>query len=255
MNKKGLFYSGIRNYLLAAAGLGFMACSGASTLADTTITLNLGQTAQNYTFYGITVSSGTGYLFDQQGACSPVAGNTVCHLTGSYTGTTTGFTSGTYDLTTSYTGTAPFPIPEGVSGPTPILSATTSPNTETFFDFGEDNTTMTLSLTETGGTQYVIPIVASNNWQDGAGFFIQFTSGAFCTGLSSGHSCILFNVALDGNASGTGAAETGPVTGSIFFNLSGVTTVGSTTPEPGSLLLVGSGLLGLAGSSRKWFRR
>lgn len=239
---------------VAIVALGLAAVSGSSTLADTTVTLNLGQSNQNYDFYGITVNSGLGYWFVQQGTCGTSGGNTRCDLTGNFTGSTPGFTSGTYDLVTTYTGTAPFPIPELVAGPTPILGVSTSvgASTFTFFDFGEDNTAMTLDLVS-GGTDYAIPIVGGNNWLNNPqGFNLAGAPGAFCTGLPGGVPCSNFNVAANGNASGTGAEFQGEVTGTIAFQLSSATPVGtSSTPEPGSLLLMGGGCFAMAGALRR----
>ena len=63
------------------------------------VTINLGLTAQNFTQTGIGPnSSGLGQWFITMGACAPVGPNTTCILSGSFTGTAPGLTSGTYSL-------------------------------------------------------------------------------------------------------------------------------------------------------------
>ena len=65
------------------------------------VTLNLGQSAQNVTLNGTGPnSSSLGTYVVTLGACTPGATTTTCTLTGAFTSTTPGLTSGTYTLTT-----------------------------------------------------------------------------------------------------------------------------------------------------------
>ena len=72
------------------------------TAQASSVTLNLGQTAQNLTLAGLGPNaSGLGRYNVTLGACTPAGGSTTCILSGSFTGTTTGFLSGTYSLATT----------------------------------------------------------------------------------------------------------------------------------------------------------
>ena len=67
------------------------------------VTVNLGQSAENFVEYGLGPNSdnlGT-YAFDQ-GTCAFDGTNTTCTLSGAFTGSAPGFTSGTYMLVTRY---------------------------------------------------------------------------------------------------------------------------------------------------------
>ena len=249
----------MRKYLWVFVALGLAAFAGPSALADTTVSINLGQSNQDLTLYGVTVNSGYGYWLVQQGSCAASGGNTVCNLTGNFTSSTSGLTSGTYDLVTTYTGTGPFPIPEGTDGPTPIMgvSSTAGASTFAFYDFGEDNTTVTLDLTASDGTQYEIPVVGGDNWLNNpAGYYFAAAGSQTCTGLPASVTCDAFNVAAYGNLDGTGATIAGEVTGSISFDLADAVVTppappsGGTVPEPGTIALA-SLSLGLMFALRK----
>ncbi len=231
----------MRKFLMTIITVGVLVIFGPAAKADTNVSINLGQSSQNYSFTGITEISGIGYWYVQQGDCSASGGNTVCNLTGNYTGTTPGFTSGTYDLVTTYNGTAPFNLPLiGLSGaPTPLIGASQStgdPNAFSFFDI-EDGAVITLDLNETSGPQYVIPMFNGSIFTNG--YFVNFASES-CTPLPSGAPCDLIDVAA------FGGITQGPVTGGANFLLSTATTPGPTTaPEPGTigLTLAGIGFL------------
>ncbi len=60
----------MRKYLWAIAALAWVIFSGSRVMADTSVNINLGQSSQNYVWYGITNIGGIGYWYIQQGDCS-----------------------------------------------------------------------------------------------------------------------------------------------------------------------------------------
>ncbi len=199
------------------------------------VTVNLGQSAQNYTLtgQGPLVSGGNTYgtYLNTQGSCSASGASTSCVLSGAFTGTTPGYTGGTYDFVTSYPGT----------GPSELASTSYSPvggADQDYFSISSApaGTTMYLDLFETGGPEYTIPIFVGGSFDNG--YSVAFVN-AVCGGTSLGaYPCEQIYVGLV-----PGATLSGEVTGQSTFDTSSVTA----TPEPGTLGLLGSGLLGLAG--------
>jgi hypothetical protein len=203
----------------------------------TSVTVNLGESAQNYTLIGqgayapyLPFQYGT-YL-NTQGACTSGASSTSCTLSGTYTGTTAGYTGGTYDFVTTYAGTGPSELATISEDPLGFAN-------EDYFVINSvpAGTTMYLDLDETGGPDYSIPIYVGGTFV--GGYSVAFVNGA-CggTALPGGDPCEQIYVGLT-----PGATLSGQVTGESTFDTSTVTA----TPEPGTLGLLGSGMLGLAG--------
>ncbi len=166
------------------------------------ITVNLGQSAQNFTMAGNGPNaSGLGQYVITLGLCIASGGNTTCTLSGSYTGATPGFTSGTYSLVTTYVGT----------GPTPFLGVEQTAGSNYFgFSSAPQTAAITLNLTTPTGTA-VVPMVASSQFVSGAGFDVLYTSSAICSGTTVS-ACNVAQVGLT-----AGSSITGPVTGSATF--------------------------------------
>jgi hypothetical protein len=164
-------------------------------------------------------------------------------LSGTYTGATAGYTSGTYTFVTTYVGTGPTytgagdPFP---NGPTPLIGISETPGSSFFnFEYLPSTATITLNLNESGGPDYVIPIYNSTGFVNG--YSVTDVGVPTCTG---GTICDPFDV---GEKSGATFSDT--VDGQATFT---VATAG--VPEPSSITLLGAGLIGLLGVSlRKLF--
>ena len=238
--------SKMRKYLWLVVAITWFAVSGSRALADTSVSINLGESSQNYTWYGIENNSGIGYWYLQQGSCSAVGGNTVCNLSGNFTGSTAGFTGGTYDLVTTFSGTTPVFIADyGTEAPSPLVGGSVStslPNEFEFIGIFNNSTQMTLDLTASDGTTYAIPILSGTSFEPGAGFDVYLASSN-CTDVSG--ACDLIDAATDGNLTGTAGVISGPITGNASFLLSTATVTTPPpmgTPEPGVLVLILSAL-------------
>jgi hypothetical protein len=165
------------------------------------VTLNLGQTAQNVTLAGLGPNaSGLGRYFVTLGACTPAGGNTTCILSGSFTGTASGFLSGTYSLATTYVGT----------GTTPLQGVQQSAGSDLFaFSAIPSTTTITLTLVSSSGT-LVVPMFTGGQFVSGTTFSFVYSSPT-CSG-SAVSSC---SVASVGQVNG--AVISGTATGSATF--------------------------------------
>ncbi len=175
------------------------------TAQASTVTLNLGLTAQNVTLAGLGANaSGLGRYNVTLGACTPSGGNTTCILSGSFTGTTTGFLSGTYSLATNYTGTGTSPL-KGVqqSAGSDLYSFSSIPSTAT----------MTLTLVSSSGTT-VVPIESGSQFVTGATFSFFYGTGAGAA-TCSGPAVSTCSVNAVGQVNG--AVITGQATGSASF--------------------------------------
>jgi hypothetical protein len=168
------------------------------------VTLSLGQTAQNFTLAGLgSNGSGLGTYTVTMGACAPVGPNTQCTLSGAFTGTASGLTSGTYSLVTTYPG----------NGPTPLRGVEQAPSSDLFaFSSIPAGTTMTLTLVSSSGT-VVVPIFSAGHFAAGATFgFVYSSLSDMCSGTPVS-SCSVGQVGVT-----AGAVITGPVTGTATFN-------------------------------------
>jgi PEP-CTERM motif len=196
----------------------------ASAAQASEVTIQLDQSAQNFELDGLGTAAPFGNYLVQLGPCS----NGSCTLSGLYTSGSS-YGDGTYSLITDYPGTS---LPQGIS-----VDPVGGTNQDSFeYSFLAPGTTITLELAEDGGPTYFIPIYTDGNWVSGDGYGIGFDS-ANCSGLGA-TPCSQINVGLT-----PGSSIFGPVSGSATFD----TSLAATTPEPGTLTLLGSGLFGLAG--------
>jgi len=170
----------MRKYLfIAFASLvaGFVA---PSACADTTITVNLGPSTQDFIQYGLGPDIfGDGLYASAQGACSMVGLNTQCILSGSFTSSTAGFPGGSYSFVTTYAG------PDTPDG---------GPNAPGFISNGVSNlshynpypmnpsTSMVLTLSTADGT-LVVALVTGGLFDPGTNFFFIDSGPYICTGL------------------------------------------------------------------------
>jgi len=216
----------IRHALFVAAAVLAMACI---SRADSTITVNvsLDASAQNYVATGIGPNFfGDSQWFIQQGSCSASGGNTTCNLTGAFTGTTPGFTSGTYDLVTTYAGTGPSPLQGTSTLPPPS-------DNSFFFSFIPAGTLITLDLTPTGGAESMIPMFNGTFFVNGYSVFFTEDTAANCSGTAVPF-CTFGEVGQT-----PGAVFSSPVTGNATF------TETIATPEPSTLAFFAIGFAGL----------
>ncbi|MEO8050721.1 MAG: hypothetical protein ABI833_09925 [Acidobacteriota bacterium] len=195
-------FSFSKNILQTTIGLlGLMLTS--SMAQAVTVTVDLGQSAQSFGMAGTGPNgAGLGQYVITMGSCSPSGGNTTCTISGNFTGTTPGFTSGTYSLVTIYPG----------SGPTPFLGIEQSIGSNFFsFTFVPPTATMTLILTSASGT-FVAPILTGGQLVASLGF--AYTAGATCAVVSPTN-CSVAQVGVT-----AGSTITGPVIGSATFTAS-----------------------------------
>jgi hypothetical protein len=196
-----------------------------STMFAGTITVDLGQSNQNYTLIGTGGSNGYGTYSVEQGACVAGASETTCTLSGAYTGLTPGYLSGTYSLITTYANG------EGLDA---ISSdPVSSPDGGNYFvlepPFASD-VEMTLDLDDSGGMT-TVPMVVNGTFVDDS--FIVSAVDSVCSGLPAGVPCTQGNVGLN-----SGSSIFSPVTGSVTFNTD-IARAPAPVPEPGWLILGG----------------
>jgi hypothetical protein len=188
-----------------------------------TITVDLGQSNQNYTLVGTGGSNGYGTYTVEQGTCVAGASETTCTLTGDYTGSTPGYTSGTYSLITTYANG------QGLNAIS--KDPVSSPDGGNYFvlepPFASD-VDMTLDLDDISGNK-TIPMVADGSFL--ADSFIVSAVDSVCSGLPAGVPCTQGNVGLN-----SGSSIFSPVTGSVTFDTLIVKTP-TPVPEPGWLVL------------------
>jgi len=220
--------------LLGAAG------AGATT---TPVVVQLGQGTQTVGEVGVgNNASGDGQWFITFGSSSFNGTTTTDTLSGSYTGTTAGFTGGTYSLITTYLG--------NIASPVEVVA--TTPGGDLFsLESIPTNATITLDLQQTGSsTVNAEPILADSSFITGAGIHVFYTAGSYTTTVSP---------PTDVEVGATpGATGSGLVTGSADFNVVTTTGGGGGTPVvplpsaamTGSMML--AALLGFRALSRKF---
>jgi hypothetical protein len=202
-----------------------VALLSSSTMFAGTITVNLGQSNENYTLVGTGGSNGYGTYMVEQGTCVAGASVTTCTLTGSYTGLTSGYSSGTYSLITTYANG------DGINA---ISSdPVTSPDGGNFFvlepPFSSD-LQITLDLDDISGMK-VLPVIVNGAF---AGDSLDVSAvDSVCAGLPEGVPCTQGNVGLN-----SGSSIFSPVTGTATFNTE-IVKSGAPVPEPGWLVLGG----------------
>ena len=183
----------------------------------TTVNVSLGQSAENFIETGTGASAGGfGNYVITNGNCTASVGTSTCTLSGVYTGSTPGFTGGTYQLITIF------------ATATPLLGRSTTPGGNSFsYSFIPSGATINLILNQTGGPTYNEPIFAGGAFV--GGFSVAYVSTT-CSGTPVSP-CTTGNVGLT-----PGAIISGPVIGTGRFDV-------ADTPEPGSMGLAGLALV------------
>jgi hypothetical protein len=218
-------------------------CSG--IMRADTVTVLLGPSNENYTLYGTGGSAGYGTYLAGQGSCVPGVTDTICTLSGSYTGETPAFSSGIYALLTSYANS---------EGGLPAISSdpVASPDGGNYFNMVQpfaSDVNMSLLLSDISGN-FTIPLIVNGNFL-GYNFFISPVNSV-CSGLPAGVPCTQGNVGLY-----TGTTIVSPVTVAAIFDssLAFVTPSGGPAPVPEPEWLALAGLIpGALGMLRRRFR-
>jgi hypothetical protein len=218
----------LRHAFFVAAAIFALACTDfAGTIP---VEVDLGTSAQNLVETGIG-NNGANFAqwFIQQGSCSFNGTDTTCTLSGNYTGSTPGFTSGTYALLTTYVGN---------TMPSPLRGISSAPFSSFFnFNFIPAGTTITLDLNESGGGLTVVPIWNGTTFVNG--YTLTDTSMFSCT-PSTVSPCTPYEVGVT-----PGAVFASTVTGVADF------TETVPAPEPSSITLVGMGIVVITFVSRR----
>ena len=176
----------------------------ATQVALASVTVNLGQTVEKLTLVGTGPnSSGLGTYLVTNGTCGASGSNTVCTLSGAFSGSTPGFTSGTYTLVTVYPGS-------GTGSSSPLMGVEQAAGSDLFqFSSIPAGSTITLNLTTSSGT-FVAPLLAGNQFVGTYGLAYSGSS-ATCNGPAVS-ACSVGPVGLV-----AGATITGLVSGTATF--------------------------------------
>jgi hypothetical protein len=178
---------------------------GSFAAQATPVTVNLGQSAEDFVEHGLgpDISTGRGtYAFDQ-GNCLFDGTNTTCTLSGAFTGTTSGFTAGSYTFVTEYGGTGLSPI-RG-------MSTVENPNLFSYLSPFPSSTSMTLNLFTTGG--HVVEPLVTGGFSTATALGLNFTYVTYaCSGVAVA-TCTPGAVGLT-----NGAIGQGPTTAIVTFD-------------------------------------
>jgi hypothetical protein len=221
MNSKLVLFAG----LLATS----MVAGNASA---STIFVDTGPSTQDFTLYGQgAISPGVGSFTVGQGSSTFDGTTSTFTMSGSITGGSVGYNSGTYSFITTYLGSnTPPPGPNA-----PSAQSNPSNTNEFFYNSLDPSTTMTLDLFGTPTGDHAIPLVVGGNFVAGTGFSFLYVSTS-CTGVSS---CDQNTVGLT-----PGATISGPVDISASFT--------AAVPEPSTWALM---ILGFCGVGFMAYRR
>jgi hypothetical protein len=155
------------------------------------ISVILGTSAQNYTLDGTGASNGVGTYLVRPGTCVPGAVDTICTLSGTYSGTTPGYTGGSYSLITSFA---------NVDGGLPaVATSAVSVDGGNYFTMGpmfSSDVNMTLFLNGTTD----VPLTVNGVFVADS-LFVTDTGPLTCLGLPRGVTCTQGNVGLYAGAS------------------------------------------------------
>jgi hypothetical protein len=184
------------------------------------VTVNLGQSAEDFVEYGLGPNSdslGT-YAFDQ-GTCAFDGTNTTCTLSGAFTGSAPGSTSGTYTLVTRY----------GSNNRTTALVGTSISGHPNLFTYtsASPSTSITLNLVTASGT-FVQPVVVGGSYTPAV---ITFAFSLVPPYVCSGVAVVPCSQGLVGLTNG--AIGQSRVTTVVSFDVSSTDATPTPTPTPG----------------------
>jgi hypothetical protein len=191
-----------------------LALASAPIYADT-ITVNLQASTQNYTLNGAGGFDGYGTYFADPGSCVTGATDTTCTLSGIYSGTTPGYTGGSYSLVTTFDNSE--------SGLPAMSSTQVAVDGGNYFTMGPNfssdvNITLYLNGTDT------VPVAVNGTFV--ADSLSISATNPTCEGLPQGVACTQGNVGMN-----PGSSISSPVTETLAFE--------SPVPEPQWLALGG----------------